>query len=46
MSRYPSLPGFLINAVDGGLQARRSPKAKSTLIFGTADQGIADTPIR
>jgi hypothetical protein len=38
------LPGFIINTVDGGLAARRPPKAKSTLIFGTADQGVADSP--
>lgn len=44
MSRYPNLPGFVINAVDGGLAARRPPTAKSTLVFGTAAQGAADSP--
>ena len=46
MSRFPNLPGFVINTVDGGLAARRPPVAKSILIFGTAAQGIADSPFQ
>jgi hypothetical protein len=41
---FPNLPGVIINSVDGGLAARRQPKAHSTLIIGTSDKGPADQP--
>jgi hypothetical protein len=41
---FANLPGVLVNTVDGGLVARRIPRAKSTLVIGTAAQGLADEP--
>lgn len=41
---FPNLPGVIINTVDGGLAARRQPKAHSTLIIGTSGKGPADQP--
>lgn len=41
---YNSLPGVLVNTVDGGLVSQRQPTAHSVLILGTAAQGTADQP--
>jgi hypothetical protein len=38
------LPGTQVNTVDRGLVARRVPRAKSTVVIGTAGQGPAGNP--
>jgi hypothetical protein len=43
---YPNLPGVQVNTVDGGLVTRRVPRAKSTLVVGTAAKGPAENPVQ
>jgi hypothetical protein len=42
MATFNYLPGVQINTVDGGLAVTRTPSAQSTLIIGTAGQGVAN----
>lgn len=39
-----NLPGIQVTTIDGGLAAKRIPRTKSTIILGTSDKGVADTP--